>query len=90
MAKKLLQARLVAGQGYRFRVWLDTTKSAPDGGPDPLYVRQWTFGETPPPGVLAADYRTTLVNQVKALSNVELAAMQEGANTALPAENTEF
>jgi hypothetical protein len=90
VAKKLLAARFVAGRGYRFRVWLDTTKTAADGGPDPLWVRQWQFGETPPPGILAADYRTMLVNQVKALSNVELAEMQEGAHTSMPAEGQEF
>jgi hypothetical protein len=46
--KKILSARRVPVEGYRYRVHLDTDKVRSDGEPDPAYVREWVFGDAPP------------------------------------------
>lgn len=90
MAIKLLSARYVAGRGYRFRVHLDTAMVLADGSPNPDWVRSWTYGENPPPGVTVTNYRTNIQAQTKALAQLAAQELTEDAGTALPSEGQEI
>lgn len=93
MAMKAILAR-DTGNDYLVRVHLDDTKLV-DGQPDPDWIAEWRFGKAPPAGVSAANYRTALRNEVRALAQAELAKRQAAATpdpggSALPFEGQEI
>jgi hypothetical protein len=104
VAMKFLRSREDSGVAFHFRVHLDTTRTLPDGGPDPNWVADWTFGpapfvpsgrpgqSAPPSGVVPtlAQYRAALIDEVKRLAALELAKRQAAAGAALPSEGEEF
>lgn len=90
MTIKLLRARYVAGRGYLFRVHLDTTQLTPDGSPDPRWVREWVYGEAPPPGKTVTQYRQMIQDQTVALAQKEALEMVDNQGTSLAAEGSEL
>ena len=93
MAMRLLRLRVVPNVGYRFVVWLDTTKTQRDGSPDPDWVARWTFGATPPAGLSGAQYKANTIALVKALAAEEVAKRtppSDDAGTAAPEEGQDW
>lgn len=88
MAMKVLEARYISGEGYRFVIHLDTTRVDANGVPDPVWVRQWTWGEAPPPGQTQAAYRQFMRDSVRELARKERRDQQAG--TAMAEEGQEF
>lgn len=70
---KLITARELPTQ-YFFQVHTDETKLKLDGTPDPAYVREFTWGKTPPTGVTKAQYLTSIQREIKLLVDAETTA----------------
>jgi hypothetical protein len=81
------------GTQRRWAVWLDTTKTLPDGSPDPDWVAAAEFPADPPAGVGATAYRDDIFARVKVFARAALAerqAAQAVAASGLAIEGQEF
>lgn len=83
---------------YHFRVWLDTSKTRPDGKPDKHWERRYRFHATPPTGwtggslngTAYTDWASYVQAEVELLAAADLAAIEDKVTATLPIQGQTF
>ncbi|MBX6361651.1 MAG: hypothetical protein IRZ03_16420 [Acidobacterium ailaaui] len=70
----------------RFKVWMDTTKTASDGTPDPAWIRTLDYSITFPDGITTMDeYLAWIQQDIKSHIESEIALRQQTTSEPISA-----